>query len=59
MIVPYLPTDKVIHASNGSFIIIEVEEGYELWEHSPRKLLITHTNINYFRKRIGEVYKLS
>jgi hypothetical protein len=59
VIVPYLPTDTTILSSNGKFIIKEGKEGYELWKVEPHKRLNVCSNINDFRKEIGDVYKIS
>lgn len=58
MIVPYLPTEKIIKASNGEFIIKEKLDGYELWELNPKTWLVTCPNINDLREEIGEIYKI-
>ncbi|AHJ87515.1 hypothetical protein Bp8pC_084 [Bacillus phage Bp8p-C] len=58
MIVPYLPTDKVIKASNGNFIIRETVTGYDLWKVNPDVFVTSKPNINYLREDIGRVFKI-
>lgn len=59
MTVPYLlPINKTIVASNGNFIIKEIESGYELWEEKPHIWLLTSFDINDFREDIGKVFEI-